>query len=81
MVDLTKIMKAGMEELAKLVEKYPSSIPVLAAADFLHVRPEALRASIDQGRCPFGLCWSLGERKAYKIPTLTFCSWYLSHPV
>ena len=81
MLDLTKVLKDRMDELARLVEKYPSSIPVLAAADLLHVSPEALRASIDQGRCPFGFCWRLGERKAYKIPTVTFCSWYVSHPM
>lgn len=81
MLDLTKVMKDRMDELARLVEKHPLSIPVLAAADLLHVSPEALRASIDQGRCPFGFCWCLGERKAYKIPTVTFCSWYVSHPM
>ena len=81
MLDLTKALKDRMDELARLVEKYPLSIPVLAAADLLHVSPEALRASIDQGRCPFGFCWCLGERKAYKIPTVTFCSWYVSHPM
>lgn len=63
------------EDLKKLVEKFPLYIPVSAAAAFLHMAPEALRASIDQGRCAFGISWKLGERTGYKIPTLAFVSW------
>ena len=81
MLELSNFLKNGMDELSRLVERYPSSVPVLAMADFLRVKPDALRASIDQGRCPFGFCWSLGKRKAYRIPTVTFCQWYLGHPL
>lgn len=65
-----------MEELEKLVTFYPRWIPITAAAEFLHVKPEALRASIEQRNCPFGFCWKLGDRTAYKLPTFTFVCWY-----
>lgn len=61
--------------LQELIVKFPFYIPVTEAAAFLHIRPEALRASIDQGRCPFGFSWTLGDRSGYKIPTIAFYSW------
>lgn len=70
-----KLLGNSMAELSRLVETYPLYIPVLAAAEVLHVKPEALRASIEQGRCPFGFCWQLGDRMAYKLPTLAFAAW------
>lgn len=70
-----KVLNNSMAELSQLVECYPLYIPVLAAAELLHVKPEALRASIEQGRCAFGFCWQLGDRTSYKIPTLTFVQW------
>lgn len=42
------------EQLQDLINEYPIYISVPAAAKFLHMNPSALRASIDQGRCPFG---------------------------
>lgn len=71
-----EILTDSMAALSQLVEQYPMYIPVLAAAELLHLKPEALRASIEQGRCPFGFCWSLGDRMAYKVPTLTFVRWF-----
>ena len=62
------------EEIGTLIEEFPLYIPVTKAAELLHMKPEALRASIEQKRCPFGFCWQLGDRVAYKIPTLTFFS-------
>lgn len=62
-------------ELNALITAHPIYIPVPAAAAFLHVKSDALRASIDQGRCPFGFSWKLGDRTGYKIPTLTFAVW------
>ena len=50
------------EQLKCLCRKHPIYIPVDVAAEFLHVKPAGLRASIEQGRCPFGFSWSLGER-------------------
>lgn len=72
------ILESRMSELGQLVEQYPLYVPVLAAAELLHLKPESLRASIEQGRCPFGFCWQLGDRMAYKLPTLAFVAW-LTH--
>ncbi len=58
--------------LDQLIKDNPIYMPVAAVAEFLHISPAALRASIDQGRCPFGFSWTLGARSGYKIPTITF---------
>lgn len=63
------------KDLRALCDAHPFYIPVDVAAEFLHVKPAGLRASIDQGRCPFGFSWTLGERSGYKIPTITFVAW------
>ena len=65
------------EEIGTLIEEFPLYIPVTKAAELLPMKPEALRASIEQKRCPFGFCWQLGDRVAYKIPTLTFYQWLM----
>ena len=75
-----EILKARMDAVSDLIERYPLYIPVIAAAEFLHVGAEALRASIEQGKCPFGFCWRLGDRMAYKLPTLTFVCWVTCRP-
>lgn len=71
------LLKVNMDKLSRLVEAYPHYIPVLAVAEFLHLKPAALRAAMEQGRCPFGFCWKLGDRFSYKISTTAFCSWLL----
>lgn len=71
------LLRESLNAVSRIVEEYPLYIPVLIAAAVLHIKAEALRASIEQGRCPFGFCWRLGDRMAYKIPTLTFCQWLL----
>ncbi len=63
------------EQLSALVQGHPIYIPVSEAAAFLHMGVDALRASLSQGRCPFGFAWELGGRKGYKIPTITFVAW------
>lgn len=63
------------EQLNQLIQTYPVYIPVSAAATFLHMGADALRASMEQGRCPFGFSWKLGDRNGYKIPTIAFVSW------
>lgn len=73
---MNDVFNRCLEELNELVTTYPHWIPISAAAEFLHVKPEALRASIEQGSCPFGFCWKLGDRMAYKLPTVTFFCWY-----
>ena len=61
--------------LEQLADRYPLYIPVSAAADYLHIKEAGLRAAIEQGTCPFGISWRLGDRAAYKIPTITFIAW------
>lgn len=61
--------------LQELADQYPLYIPISAAADYLHVKEAGLRAAIEQGTCPFGISWKLGDRAAYKIPTITFVAW------
>ena len=51
--------------LGELADQYPLYIPISAG----------LRAAIEQGTCPFGISWKLGDRAAYKIPTITFVAW------
>lgn len=64
-------------KLKSLVEQHPIYLPLPEVASLLCLKPEALRASIDQGRCPFGFSWKLGDRSGYKIPTATFIAWFL----
>ena len=78
---MTEFINSRVSELKTLTAKYPHCIPVSAAAEILHIKPEALRASIEQNRCPFAFCWKLGDRMAYKLPTVTFCSWLLKGSV
>ncbi len=76
-----QLIQASLDNVSLAVEEFPYYMPVQKAAELLHIKPEALRTSIEQGRCPFGFCWRLGDRTAYKIPTLTFCSWLLGKAV
>lgn len=64
-----------LEELKTLCKEHPVYIPVRAAAKYLGVAEDCLRAAMDQNRCPFGFSWRLGERGGYKIPTIAFASW------
>ena len=65
-----------IDELKELCQEYPVCIPVRVAAKFLGMAEDCLRASIEQGRCPFGLGWQLGtQRMGFKIPTMAFVAW------
>ena len=70
------VIEENLSALDNLVQRNPLYISVKDAADFLHIKPEGLRNSIERGLCPFALCWKLGESKAYKIPTVPFYLWY-----
>ena len=63
------------DQLNELISRHPIYIPVAEVAAFLHMGPDALRASMEQNRCPFGFSWKIGDRNGYKIPTITFVSW------
>lgn len=70
-----KLLSNNLIALSQLVEQYPLYIPVVEAAALLHTTPASLRASMEQGRCPFGFSWQLGDRAGFKIPTITFVNW------
>ena len=73
-----KMLYTRMDEVSHLVERYPLYLPVIVAAEALHMKPEALRASIEQGRCPFGFCWKLGEIGSLKDSHPGVCG--MDHP-
>ena len=70
------LKEVHLMSLEELISTHPVYIPILAAAEVLHMKPEALRASIEQGRCPFRFSWKIGDRSGYKIPTATFVAWF-----
>ena len=74
------LIRDNLTAVSRLVEAYPHYAPVGEVPGLLHMKPEALRASMEQGRCPFGFCWKLGERFSYKISTVALCSWLLGQP-
>lgn len=73
-------LRSKVNELDKLVAKYPDSIPVPEAASFLGMDRDGLRRCIEMGKCPFGIAWqkTINGNRAFKIPALTFYLWYTS---
>lgn len=63
-------------DLSNLMFENPQYLPLPKVAEFLGMSSASLRASIEQGRCPFGFSWKIGERSGFKIPTATFLAWY-----
>ena len=61
-----------MQDLTDLCNEYPEKIPVGPVSQFLGIDDASLRASIAQGRCPFGLSWQLGSRQGFAIDTMQF---------
>jgi hypothetical protein len=70
---MPEFIKKRMSELEELCEKYPIEIPLTEVAKYLHIKPESLRRSIEQGTCGFcALTWRNGTRPAFNIPTIPF---------
>lgn len=69
------LLGKNMSKLSELVEKYPLYIPVLAVAEILHIKTRGSSCLCGTGAVPFGFCWKLGDRMAYKVPTLAFVAW------
>lgn len=65
-------------ELNKIVEENPVYIPLEVCAEFLKVKPNGLRAYLDNAPHPFGISWQqMGKlNRAFKIPTVKFYLWY-----
>lgn len=83
MDDIFKVpdqIKGKVKELNQIVAENPEYIPLPKIADFLAIKPDGLRASMDQGKCPFGFGWRIGinGNRAYKIPTVKFYLWYMN---
>lgn len=75
---LPKMIQARLEEVEALVEKYPFKIPLTAAAEFLQMNAEGLKAALTRGNAPFGFGYQKtdGGTRVMVIPTLTFYLWY-----
>lgn len=71
-------VKNKLLELNQLAEQYPDVIPLPAAARFMKISDEGLRAYLDNDSQPFGMSWrQMGAtNRAYKIPTVRFYAWY-----
>ena len=75
---LPKVIKERLADLDALIEKYPSKIPLTAAADFLQMNADGLRSALTRGNAPFGFGYQKadGGVRVMVIPTLTFYLWY-----
>lgn len=71
-------IQQNLQELELLVEKYPRKIPLKAAADFLGMNEEGLKAALMRGNVPFGFAYQKtdGAYRVIVIPTTTFYLWY-----
>ena len=71
-------LRQRKEELKRLCEKYPVSIPVKEAAQFLGMKPENLRCAIALGGVKGAIWWQKpgSKNSAYSIQTLPFYEAY-----
>lgn len=71
-------LKKKLAELEALVEKHPTKIPLAAAAEFLDMNEEGLKAALCRGNTPFGFAYQKtdGGYRVPVIPTVTFALWY-----
>ena len=67
-----------LDALNALVEKYPTKIPLTAAAEFLDVNTDGLMAALMRGNTPFGFAYQKqdGGYRVAVIPTATFYLWF-----
>ena len=71
-------IKKRIAELEKLCDEHPMIIPLRAAASFLGMNEEGLKAALMRGNAPFGFAYQKGDG-AYRvsvIPTVTFYLWF-----
>ena len=73
-----EFIKKRLEELEKLVEKYPVKLPLKVVADFLDMNEEGLKAALARNNVPFGFAYQKtdGGYRVMVIPTVTFYLWY-----
>ena len=65
-------------ELNRIAEKYPDSISVAAAADFLGMDARSLKSYLMQSDNSVGLGWrkDRAANRGFHIPTAKFYLWY-----
>ena len=65
------------QKLEQIIEKYPLSVPVPIAAEFLDCHQDTLRSALEDGRLGFSER-KLGKvNRGFVIPTGHFVRWYL----
>ena len=65
------------QKLEQIIEKYPLSVPVPIAAEFLGRHQDTLRSALEDGRLGFSER-KLGKvNRGFVIPTGHFVRWYL----
>ena len=71
-------MEEVKKQLEKLDKRYPLTIPLKAAAAFLHMNEDGLKAALMRGNAPFGFAYQKedGAYRVMVIPTVTFYLWY-----
>lgn len=71
-------IKAQLEKLNELIDKYPIKIPLKEAAKFLEMNEEGLKAALMRGNAPFGFAYQKedGAYRVMVIPSVTFYLWY-----
>lgn len=76
MYEVPAPVKDRLNELDKLVNDFPTEIPLVHAADFLRMDPPSLRAYL-QTNTSFGMAWKKEGKTncGFHIPTLTFYMW------
>ena len=75
---MSETIKKRLLELEALADEHPLQIPLAAAAKFLGVNPEGLKAALMRGNAPFGFGYQLtdGAYRVMVIPTVPFYLWY-----
>ncbi len=65
-------------KIDRLIEMFPTHLPVSAVSDFLSIDIASVRAAIENG--DFGLAWKKAGKvnHGYFVPTAQFVRWYLN---
>lgn len=72
-----------MEKLVNIYREYPKKIPLKVVAELIGINEEGIKATVQSGKCPFGLGYQLKAKgnRVTVIPTLTFLMWYTNNAI